>query len=163
MIELLIVVGLVGVLGAIAAATMVSGRMSANEASAIGSLRTIVTAEVDYAALNRGFAVNLSGLATLCPSMREPFISVDLGANGATKSGFTFMVAPGFAGIAGPNDCNGMATETAFYATAVPSSLGRTGKRGFAANQPGTIWQDTSGAAPGEPFAIAGTVSPLGK
>jgi type IV pilus assembly protein PilA len=163
LIELLIVVGLIGVLGAIAAGTMFNARISGNEASAIGSLRAIVTAEIDYNALNRGFAVNLSELSALCPGMRAPFISADLDTNGVTKNGFTYNAAAGFGSAAGPNDCNGVVTQSAFYATAVPVTYGRTGNRGFAANQPGTIWQDTSGAAPVEPFAIAGTVSPIGR
>jgi hypothetical protein len=36
-----------------------------------------------------------------------------------------------------------------------------TGQRAFATNQTGTVWQDTTGVPPVEPFAIAGTVSPI--
>ena len=75
-----------------------------------------------------------------------------------------FLAAGGLAGagaVAGPNDCNGTATQTAYYGTAVPATLGSTGSRAFATNQGGTIWQDTAGVAPAEPFAVAGTVSPI--
>jgi hypothetical protein len=44
----------------------------------------------------------------------------------------------------------------------VPIRVGDTGSRGFASNQAHLIWQDTTGAAPVEPFTLAGTVSPLG-
>jgi type IV pilus assembly protein PilA len=163
LIELLIVVGLVGVLAAIAAAALLRARIAGNEASAIGSLRAIVSSQIDYEALNRGYADSLDLLGVLCPGMTVPFLSVDLASNGIVKNGFVYSIATGAGGIAGPNDCNGTATTTAFYATAVAVSVGTTGNRGFAANQNAAIWQDTSGAAPVEPFVAAGTVSPIGK
>jgi type IV pilus assembly protein PilA len=163
LIELLIVVALIGILAGIAAATMMNARISGNEASAIGSMRAVVSAEMDYNALNRGYAVNLSSLSSLCPGMQAPFISADLNANGVTKNGFKYMLAAGAGAIAGPNDCNGVATQTGFYATAIPQSVGYTGSRGFASNANAAIWQDTSGAAPVEPFTVAGSVSPIGQ
>ncbi len=68
------------------------------------------------------------------------------------------------AGVAGPNDCNGSATSSRYYATGVPITPGSTGSRAFASNEAGTVWQDTANqgaAAPVEAFAIAGTVSPI--
>ena len=47
-----------------------------------------------------------------------------------------------------------------YYASAVRLAT-YSGRRGFATNQHGTIWQDGVGAAPAEPFVEAGTVSPL--
>jgi hypothetical protein len=49
---------------------------------------------------------------------------------------------------------------TAYYATGRPLST-TTGGRGFATNQGNTVWQDTTGAAPTEPFTPAGTVSTI--
>ncbi len=46
LIELLIVVAIIGVIGAIAVQSVLRARMSGNEASAIGSLRTINSAQV---------------------------------------------------------------------------------------------------------------------
>ena len=163
LIELLIVVGLVGVLAAIAGATMMNSRISGNEASAMGSLRAVVTAEMDYQSLNPGYAVNLATLATACPTMSAPFLSQDLNANGVVKSGFAFTLLAGAASAAGPNDCNGIATQTGYYASAVPTAVGTSGNRAFAVNQNGGIWQDTTGVAPAEPFVAGGTVSPIGR
>jgi prepilin-type N-terminal cleavage/methylation domain-containing protein len=163
LIELLIVVAIIGVLSAIATATVMNARMSGNEASAVASMRVIVSAQIDYHGLNRGYAVSLAELASRCPGSSTPFLSSDLNANGVTKSGFTYTLGPGLGVQAGPNDCNGAATQTAFYSTAIPITVGRTGNRAFATNAIGAIWQDTTGVAPPEPFVLAGNVSPVGR
>src|SRR5919106_547131 len=95
LIELLIVVGLVGVLAAIAGAAMLNSRISANEASAIGSMRAVVTAQMDYHSFNDGYAVSLTTLSKNCPTMTAPFISADLNTNGVVKNGFAFTLAAG--------------------------------------------------------------------
>jgi type IV pilus assembly protein PilA len=163
LIELLIVVAIIGIIAAIAVPGLLRARISGNEASAIGSVRAIVSAQADYNGLNRGYATDLADLAALCPGMTVPFISPDLSTNGTVKSGYTFNLANGLGGVAGPNDCNGTATSTTFYASAAPQSLGTTGNRAFASNVGSAIWQDTSGAPPTEPFTAGGTISPLGQ
>lgn len=163
LIELLIVVGLIGVIAAIAAASMMNARISGNEASAIGSMRAVISAEIDYNAMNRGYANTLDALATMCTGMQVAFISADLASNGILKNGFVYTLATGAGGVAGPADCNGTATVTAFYTSAVPLTVGITGSRAFAANGNAAIWQDTSGVAPAEPFVAAGTVAPIGR
>jgi type IV pilus assembly protein PilA len=161
LIELLIVVAIIGILAAIAVPNLMAARMSGNEASAIGSMRAIISAQMDYDSMNRGYATDLATLAAGCPGSTIPFITPDLGNNGAFKSGYTFVLAAGMLAVAGPNDCNGTATQTDFYATATPLSFGSTGKRGFASNGSAAIWQDTGGAPPVEPFTVGGTISPL--
>ena len=163
LIELLIVVAIIGIIAAIAVPGLLRARISGNEASAIGSTRAMVSAEADYWGLNRGYATTLNALAALCPSMTVPFISPDLAVNGAIKSGFVFTLANGAGGVAGPNDCNGTASSTSFYATAVPQTLGTTGNRAFASNVGSAIWQNTAGTAPPEPFTAGGTITPLGR
>ena len=49
LIELLIVVAIIGILAAIAVPGLLRARMSGNEASAIGSMRTVNSAQVTYA------------------------------------------------------------------------------------------------------------------
>ena len=119
--------------------------------------------ETDYNALHRGYAADLAVLAGTCPGTTVPFLGADLRMNGITKSGYTFVLANGAGSLPGPNDCNGTATRTAFYATALPVSVGASGFRGFAANAGAALWEDTSGVAPTEPFTAGGTVSPLGQ
>src|SRR5499425_1712347 len=51
LIELLIVVAIILIIAAIAIPNLVRAKMSANESSAVGSLRTINTAEISYSTL----------------------------------------------------------------------------------------------------------------
>jgi type IV pilus assembly protein PilA len=163
LIELLIVVAIIGIIAAIAVPGLLRARISGNEASAIGSLRAVTSAQADYFGLNRGNAQALEALGALCPGMTVPFISPDLATTGVTKSGYIFTVGAGAGNAAGPNDCNGVATGTTFYASAVPQTAGTSGIRGFATNTASAIWQnaDGTGAAPTEPFGAPAT--PLGQ
>jgi hypothetical protein len=70
---------------------------------------------------------------------------------------------PGDGAAAGPSDCFGNPTQTAYYATATPTGVGTTGTRAFATNRTATLWQDSSGVPPTEPFIAVGTVGPLGR
>ena len=92
LIELMIVVGLIGVLATTAVPGLFRARMASNEASAVASLRTIVTAQQDFVSFSQGFADDLATLASICPGHSAPFISTDLNSNGVTKSGYTFSV-----------------------------------------------------------------------
>src|SRR2546430_16532066 len=64
LIELLIVVAIILIISAIAIPNLLRSRMAANEASAVGSLRTIKTAEGTYATSypTEGFAATLDTL-----------------------------------------------------------------------------------------------------
>ena len=161
LIELLIVIAIIGVIAAVAIPLLLRARISGNEASAIGSLRAVVSAQTDFHGLHRGYADDLATLASACPGVTTPFISTDLNANNVEKSGYEFVVGPGLGALAGPNDCFGNVSQSAFYATAVPASPGTSGLRAFATNVAGAVWQDTSGAPPMEPFTVSPTVAPL--
>ena len=64
LIELLIVVAIILIIAAIAIPNLLRSRIAANEASAVGSIRTINTSEVTYASTypNVGFAATLTPL-----------------------------------------------------------------------------------------------------
>src|ERR1700726_2723275 len=69
LIELLIVVAIILIIAAIAIPNLLRARMAANEASAVGTMRTITTAEVTYSTTyGTGFATlpALGGSATTC-------------------------------------------------------------------------------------------------
>jgi type IV pilus assembly protein PilA len=164
LIELLIVVAIIGIIAAIAVPGLLRARIGGNEASAIGSTRAIISAEVDYWGLNRGYADSLQTLGATCANLPVGFISADLAtAPPVLKSGFIFTVAPGMNGAPGPNDVCGTATNHRYYVTAVPESPGTSGNRAFAADIGNTIWQDVSGVAPSQPFTMSATVTPLGR
>ena len=161
LIELLIVIAIIGVMAAIAIPLLLRARISGNEASAIGSLRSVVTAQTNFHSLTRGYAEDLATLSVACPGTTTPFVSSDLSANNVQKSGYQFTLAAGLGSIAGPNDCFGNPSRSAFYASAMPTAIGVSGLRAFATNIGGAVWQDSTGAPPAEPFTASPTVAPL--
>jgi prepilin-type N-terminal cleavage/methylation domain-containing protein len=163
LVELLVVVGIIGIVAGIAAPALLRARMTSNETSAIGSIRIVNQAQLGYSsACASGFyALTLPTLAN-GPGGSQGFLSVDLTyAAAPQKSGYVYTMAVGLGGVAGPADCNGNATNAAYYLTALPASVGTSGTRGFAGNQSGAIWQDVTGAAPPEPFVFGPGVSPV--
>src|SRR4029079_16365931 len=90
LIELLIVVAIIGIIAAAAVPGLLRARMSGNEASAIGSMRAINSAEASYlaAAGKGGYADRLATLAVPCPSTTVAFISPDLATDPSEKSGY---------------------------------------------------------------------------
>lgn len=152
LVELLIVVAVIGIVSAISVPAMLRARRSGNEASAIGSLRALNSAESSYAAVagKGGFSPTLATLAAACPGSAVGFISPDLSTDPSTKSGYIITMAAAAVSAAGPADCNGVATETAYYVTAIPVAAGLSGMRGFASTAAGTIFFDGTGIAPTE-------------
>ena len=147
LIELLIVVAIIGIIAAIAVPGLLRARMSGNEASAIGSLRAINTAQQNYSQQCQGFAVTL-------PELRNAgnFLSPDLtSAAAVAKSGYTVTMAAGAGNAAlaaPPAGCTG--TGTNYYATAQPLTLNASGSRSFGTNAAGTIFFNATATAPTE-------------
>lgn len=160
LIELLIVVAIISIIAAIAVPGLLRARMTGNETSAIASLKVTTSAQVAYSAScgNGSYAADFTVLGTPVVANSEPFISADLGTIAAPqKSGYNFAMGAGAGNAVGPNDCPGTATNSAFYATALPITFGTTGTRSFATNTANVIWQDTAAAAPAEPFGAPAT------
>ena len=144
LIELLIVVAIIGIIAAIAVPGLLRARISGNEASAIGSLRAVSSAQSTFAAscANGLYAQALDTLGT-GPSGGSAFISPDLGTAGATatKSGYTVSMT---GTTATGSACNGAtALASGYHAWASPMSTS-TGTRYFFTNTTGTIWQATT-------------------
>src|SRR5207249_10456606 len=95
LIELLIVVAIIGIIAAIAVPGLLRARMSGNEASAIGSLRAINTAQQNFSHFCNGYADALTDLATR-PGGQQLYLSPDLTAGAtADKTGDRPATAPG--------------------------------------------------------------------
>src|SRR4051812_14993355 len=90
LIELLIVVAIILIIAAIAIPNLLRSRIAANEASAVGSIRTINTSEVTYASTypNQGFAT-LANLGGAGGSSTGAGLIDSVLASG-TKSGYVF-------------------------------------------------------------------------
>jgi len=154
LIELLIVVAIIGIIAAIAVPGLLRARMSGNEASAIGSLRAINSAESTFSSScgANGYAQDLADLAKPPTGSTAGFISPDLSANGVSKSGYVVNLAKdtSAATITTPSKtCNGStnAAVSAYFAEAHPVTVGSTGQRSFGTDTRGTIFFKTNGAA----------------
>jgi type IV pilus assembly protein PilA len=136
LIELLIVVAIILIIAAIAIPNLLRAKIAANESSAAASIRSIVTANIEYNTSYPaiGFAGTLGALGpadSTCsagPSSTNACI-LDLVLAGGTKSGYT-LASTGQA-TAGVN--------TQFTASAVPTTWNSTGVKAFCANEDGVV------------------------
>jgi type IV pilus assembly protein PilA len=127
LIELLIVVAIIGIIAAIAVPNLLASRRAANEGSAIGSLRSINTAEAQY--------FSTTGASTTYGSLAQLNTDglIDSVLSGGTKSGYTFTMTA-TAGAAG--------AAPTFSSLASPISTGATGTgtRAFCSDQSMVIY-----------------------
>ena len=147
LIELLIVVAIIGIIAAIAVPGLLRARMAGNEASAIGSLRAINSANINWmtnCANGAGYAVGLDDLGTAPTAGGQPFISPDLGISGTiNKSGFSVTYGGVGSAITGLTTCSSTTDASArYFAAAAPTSPGTTGNRYFGTSEAQTLFQD---------------------
>src|SRR5262245_40055556 len=137
LIELLIVVAIIGIIAAIAVPNLLKSRQAANEASAIGSVRTIGTAQAAYQSTQgkgKDFCADLSTLTA--------YNSVDSNLGAGSKSGYNFV-------------CVGVPSSVSqgseFDTTGKPQASGTfgTGNRAFYSNETYVIYQDSDGSGAG--------------
>lgn len=106
LVELLIVVAIIGIIAAIAIPSLLSARRAANEAAAIGNLRTLGSAEATNSA-TAGTFVNMAGLvtATLVDNgwttggVRDSYTFSDVGT--FDSGNFQFSATPQSANVGG--------------------------------------------------------------
>ena len=151
LIELLIVVAIIGIIAAIAVPGLLRARQSGNEASAIGSIRAVNSAEATFAAscAGGGYAQSMADLGK-APTSGVPFISPDL--VGGQKSGYTIALGTPTATTVvttSANTCNTAAADAlaGYYVHTEPLTVGSTGQRSFASDNRGTIYQKPDGTA----------------
>jgi len=102
LIELLIVVAIILIIAAIAIPSLMRARISANEASAVGSLRAINTACANFSSTYGG--AYPTALSDLGPSSAPTSTAADLldsVISSGIKSGYTFSYTPVAAGAGG--------------------------------------------------------------
>ncbi|MGI9104080.1 MAG: prepilin-type N-terminal cleavage/methylation domain-containing protein [Terriglobales bacterium] len=127
LIELLIVVAIILIIAAIAIPNLLRSRIAANEASAVGSVRTINTAEVTYASTysNNGFAL-LGNLGGAGGAATAAGLIDDVLASGV-KSGYVLSVTTA-----------GGTPATTYTINGDPQNS-QTGQRHFFSDQSGVI------------------------
>ena len=136
LVELLIVVGIIGVVSAIAVPNLISSKRSANEASAISTMRLLFSAQSTYRA--PAGAGSFGDFTTL--ETAGLIDSVVAASDTTAKSGYFFTNAQ-VSSVAFP----------AFDATAEPAVYSgplSTGQRSFFVNEAGVLYYAASATAP---------------
>jgi prepilin-type N-terminal cleavage/methylation domain-containing protein len=120
LVEIMIVVAIIALLAAIAIPGLLRARLTANESSAIATVRTISSAAETYRAAQTSptYPADLDDLTTATPAYVTGFVT------GGVKSGYTFTLA---------GDAN------TYQAVANPVTRGTTGNRSFCTDQTGVI------------------------
>jgi len=130
LIELLIVVAIILIIAAIAIPNLLRSRIAANESSAVGSMRSINTAQVTYASSypDVGFGANLAvlGPGAAVNSNTAGLVDNVLGCatQPCNKSGYKFSVS---------------GTTSAYTSGGDPITVGQTGQRFFFSDGSGVI------------------------
>ncbi len=143
LIELLIVVAIILIIAAIAIPNLLRARISANESSAVGSIRTINTSEVSYATSypQIGFTALLAlGGSVPCTATSTTACLIDQVLAAGNKSGYSFAATP--SGGAPPTTPN-----VQYVSSGLPVTVGTTGQRGFCSDQSGVIRFNATGAS----------------
>jgi type IV pilus assembly protein PilA len=159
LIELLIVVATIGILASIAVISLSRARQSGNEASAIGSVRAVISGQAAYASAcgGGGYAQSNADLGKSVGGSTG-FISADLekaDVPANAKSGYTVDVNDN----ADPDNrdvriaadtCNGSAqnSRAMFHVAADPVGRGVDGTRSFGSDRRGTIYYSSTAAIP---------------
>jgi len=163
LIELLIVVAIILIIAAIAIPNLLRSRIAANQASAVGSLRTLNTAEVTYSVTyNTGYTPTLGYLGPPAAGQNPVATasglidSVLAGTSGtagsaattSSKSGYTFVYS------AGAVDTTGR--YNTYSITATPVTVASTGTNFYYTDQSGVIRQNSTAVAGSTDSPLAG-------
>jgi len=125
LVEVILVTAIIAVVASIAIPGLAQARVSANETSAIGTLKTIGVSNFQYRTRFGRFAADINDLWSsgyLDPGIAAPF-----------KAGYNFN----YVGTA----------STRFEATAAPTDPGASGNRHFFVDQSGLLRQSYAGPA----------------
>ena len=145
LVELLIVMSVILIIATLALPKLMGVLRTANETSAINSLRTLNSMEGQYNSTypTHGFACSLAELGGKAGSgapgpEAAQLINEDLA--GGSKSGYSFKITCG-----DKNTINNQDQYNSYSISAVPNSVGHTGNRGFCTDQDAQIHYDPKG------------------
>jgi type IV pilus assembly protein PilA len=155
LIELLIVVAIILIIAAIAIPNLLRAKIAANESSGAASVRTLVTANIEYSTSYpaSGFATNLAQLgpgsgntacATTGPTSSAACI-VDAVLASGTKSGYA-LTSVG----------QGTAPFQGFLVSSTPTTPGTSGVKGFCAQEDGVVRWETPASGTESTYGASG-------
>ena len=156
LIELLIVVAIILIIAAIAIPNLLRARIAANESSAVGSVRTIVTAEVTYSSTwGTGFAATIANLggANPCTAAAAAACLIDPVLAAGNKSGYKLDSA-------GWRGCRRYRSDVR-RKRRTGQTVGQTGQRTFCSDESGVVRFDPLGATTAATDSACQALAPL--
>ena len=137
LIELVIVLGIILVIAAVAIPSVIGAKIKANETSAIAAIKTIETAQASYETTypTLGYASSLAELGgpDSCKPAPENACLIDEVLTDGEKSGYVFTVVSN-------RPARGAATS--YVVAAAPLNYNRTGARRFCATEKNLVRWD---------------------
>jgi type IV pilus assembly protein PilA len=162
LIELLIVVAIILIIAAIAIPNLLRAKIAANQASAVGSLRTISSAEETFSStFSDGYTLTLAQLGGPAGSQgckNAGLIDEVLSVAPNQKSGYTFTFTPNgtLALTAGVPAACGVSGDTGFSVSATPVTLNSTGTTSYCVDETGVVRVNAAGVVIAPPCAGSG-------
>ncbi len=162
LIELLIVVAIILIIAALAVPHLLSAKIAANQASAVGALRTITSAEQTFSSTySDGFTLSLAQLGGPAGSgscVNAGLIDEVLSTAPNQKSGYKYVFAANgtVALTAGVPAACGVSGDTGFTVSATPSTLGSTGTASYCVDETGVVRVNASGILIPAPCSTSG-------
>jgi type IV pilus assembly protein PilA len=150
LIELLIVVAIILIIAAIAIPNLLRAKIAANQASAVGSLRTINSAEETFSSTYSDYytltLVQLGGPVAGAATCNKANL-IDEVLSAGQKSGYTFVfVANGVPGlVAGVPAACGASGDTGYGVSATPTTLNSTGTTSYCIDETGVVRVNANG------------------
>ncbi|HYU43541.1 MAG TPA: DUF805 domain-containing protein [Vicinamibacteria bacterium] len=143
----LVVPMMIGIIAAIAIPSLLRARVAANEAGAIGNVRTVISAQAAYQTVNQGFYDGrwecLSGPQACIPDYTGPTF-IDAALFAGSRSGYVHELQGG-ARAAAAKGISPSSTD-AFAVIAYPVAAGKTGVRAFCGDATGRVCAVSSGS-----------------
>jgi len=135
LIELLIVVAIILIIAAIAIPNLLRSKIAANQASAVGSLRTLNTACIAFSTSYGQFPAALTNLGPVGSGTASSTSAdlIDSVLSAGQKSGYVFTFTAG-------------GSNQSYSITAKPITAATTGQNMYYTDQSGVIRVDTSGS-----------------
>jgi len=143
----LVVPMMIGIVAAIAIPSLLRARVAANEAGAIGNVRTVISAQAAYQTVNQGFYDGrwecLSGPQACIPDYTGPTF-IDAALFAGSRSGYVHELQGG-ARVAAAKGISPSSAD-AFAVIAYPVAAGKTGVRAFCGDATGRVCAVSSGS-----------------
>lgn len=144
LIELMIVVAIIAIIASLAIPSLVRSKLVSNESAAIGALRTLSSAQINFQGAAEADSdtdgIGEFGTFAMLTNATPPFVDDVVGSG--RKSGYFFLVS-----ITNVPDSD----EVIWEATAYPMMKGITGNRCFYIDESGVLRGNDLGGAIGVP------------